>query len=158
VTRALAAAAIAALAQAPFALAAPRCGSLLHLPPAAPAGQQVLFGHIRSLVRDGRYYRLRFSPAFFLTGLPAEEAALAATGSRDVPNDNIAVDSGKVFVYDVLPAARVTVLTGTRPCTSPSTVAKLATLVRKGPGLGFWIRVSEKYPSPVLELDQQYFP
>jgi hypothetical protein len=154
---ALAAAGIAALSLTSPGLAAAPCGALLLLPPATPAGQTTLFGHIQSLSRSGGGFRMRFSPAFLLSGLPAEEEAFAATGSRDVPNDTLTVESRRVFTYAVPAIARVTVIThGT--CTSRRTVAKLAALVKKRTDFGFWIRVSRKYPSPVLELDEQYHP
>ena len=44
------------------------------LPAATPAGQTTLYGHIESLTRKGNRYELRFDPALWLTGVPAERA------------------------------------------------------------------------------------
>jgi len=55
--------------------------------------------------------------------------------------------------------AKVTVIRlGQGVCSTPVSVPKLAQIVAKGTHFGFWIRVSNKYPSPVLTLDQQYQP
>jgi hypothetical protein len=58
------------------------------LPPAAPAGQMALYGHVKTLTRGGGYLELRFDPAWFTSGLTASRAAREDTGSSDVPNDN----------------------------------------------------------------------
>ena len=139
------------------------------LPPASRAGEQVLWGHIKSLNAKGRRFELRFDPAWWLTGHAAERAAFEDTGSTDVPNDYYVVDEGhRVLTYLVAPGARVTVLTrGVRPATI--SVGELAQIVKgRNPrnrplydrrnGLGYWIRVGSKYPNPVLSLDQQYQP
>ena len=49
------------------------------LPPAAAAGEQTLYGHIRSLTSKGDRFVLRFDPAFLLRGVPATHAALEDT-------------------------------------------------------------------------------
>ena len=49
------------------------------------------FGHIKSLKRDGDGYRLRFDPAWFTSGVTANEAAAedgAVELGQPVPNDN----------------------------------------------------------------------
>ena len=128
-------------------------------PRATPAGQSTLYGHIKSLTRKGARFELRFDPAFVLTGLTAERAALEDTGSSDVPNDSYVVDeSHRLYTYVVAPTAHVSVLPGGRPCTMVTTIAKLARIVRAGTGVGFVIRISGGYPSPVLAIDQQYHP
>ncbi len=133
------------------------------LPTAAPAGQTTLYGHISSLVRRGGSYRLRFDPALWLTGLPAERAC----GCRPVPNDSYVVDeSHRLLTYVVPSNAHATVLTGGAHGT-PVTVSELAQIVNgknprhrrlSEPRAGFWIRVGFDYPSPALALDQQFQP
>ena len=160
-TRMVAVAALAGIAAA-AAAAAPRPAHAgcppLRPPEPTPAGQQRLFGQIVSLRKAGGRYVLRFRPAWLLSGYPAEQIMLAQTGSRDVPNDSITVDSNQRFTFLVAPTASVFLL-GSRgqPCAIPATVATLAKRL-KGHRNHFWIRVSAKYPSPVLELDEQYHP
>ena len=48
----------------------------VQLPPAAPAGQMVLYGHIKSLARKSGRFEMRFDPAWWLTGVAAEGAAV----------------------------------------------------------------------------------
>ena len=131
------------------------CGPLLRLPPAAPVGQQVLFGHIKSLRRTGLRFRMRFDPAWFTSGVTANTAAAedgAVSPGQPVPNDNYVRDeTHRLLTYLVPAGARVTVLTrGT--CTTRTTVAKLA---RSLPPAGFWIRVRI---DTVRSIDQQYHP
>jgi hypothetical protein len=160
---------VAALGVTLTSSAAPRSESLQLLPPTAPAGQEVLFGHITSLVRKGGRFEMRFDPAWLLHGTAAEQAALQDTGSKDVPNDYYIVEAGhRLFTYTVTSRARVNVLDkGLSTITIP--VSELAqirggknpqhrALFDRGNHLGFWIRVGTKYPNPVLELDQQYQP
>ncbi len=171
-----AAVAAAAVAAAPGLLtagAAPAQRSgFAPLPPAAPAGQMVLYGHIRTLVRKGSRFELRFDPAWFTSGVTANVAAaedgVVAKG-EPVPNDNYVVDESKRrLTYLVPPTARVTVLTneGTVGITSTRIpVSELAQIVRgknpKGRKLfeslqsGVWIRVRI---DTVKSLDQQYRP
>jgi hypothetical protein len=149
------------------AAAQQRSGFLL-LPPAAPAGQQVLYGHIKSLGTEGGHLELRFDPAFFLSGLTASQAKLADTGSGDVPNDNYVRDeSHRLLTYLMSPTARVTVLTNEGTKGISSTVIPVSELVRIVQGKpkhcklfepldsGIWIRVRI---DTVRELDQQYQP
>jgi hypothetical protein len=136
-------------------------------PPAAPTGQQVLYGHVKSLVRTGGRWRLRFDPAWFVTGLTASQAKFEDTGSRDVPNDNYVVEEGhRLLTFLVSPSARITVLAndGTKGIVSkPITVSQLAAIVAGKSRLklfeplesGTWIRVRI---DTILELDQQYQP
>ncbi len=140
--------------------AAQRQAPLLKLPRAADAGQQTQFGRINSLTRVGSRYVLRFDPASFLTGYTAERAKREDTGSGDVPNDYYILDETHRLLSYVVPAATpVTVLThGTN--TTPISVAALARRVRSGQekGVTFWLLIGNKYPTPVLSIDQQYRP
>jgi hypothetical protein len=142
---------------------------LLSLPRATPAGQTSLYGHIASLSRQRGRWMMRFDPALLLRGVTAAQAALEDTGSSDVPNDSYTLDeSHRLLTYVVSPTATVTVLLQElRPIEIP--VSELAQITQgKNPrrralfdrarGLGYWIRVGDKYPNPVLSIDQQYHP
>jgi hypothetical protein len=137
--------------------------------PSATPGQQVLWGHIESLVRRGGRFEMRFDPAWWLNGTAAEHAALEDTGSKDVPNDYYVVEEGhRLLTFTVSSSARVTVLgRAIRPIRID--VVELAQIVKgknpkhrrlfdRGNHFGYWIRVGTKYPNPVLSLDQQYQP
>jgi hypothetical protein len=136
-------------------------------PSERPVGAGTLYGHIRSLTRTGRSFQMRFDPAWWLSGRPAERAKLEDTGSADVPNDYYIVEEGHRLLTYVVPAtARVTVLTGGVQ-TTRITVSELAEIVKGRnprhrrlfePKAGFWIQVGARYPSPVLALYQQYQP
>jgi hypothetical protein len=133
-----------------------------------PPANRVEFGFIRSLRGTGKHYRMRFDPAWFLSGVTANAAAaedgLVRPG-EPVPNDNYVVnESRRTFAYIVPPDARVTVLkTGVE--SSPITVAQLAQLVAgenpfdrplyEGLDTGFWITI---HIDTVRSLDQQYHP
>ena len=149
---------VAALATA---AAAQRGAPLLTLPRAAKAGQQTQYGYIHSLTRSGHNrYILRFDPAWFLTGYTAERAKLEDTGSRDVPNDYYVVDDTHRLLSYVVPAGTpVTVLTHGTDTTAIS-VATLAKRLRSGQqkSLDFWLLIGNKYPTPVLSIDQPYRP
>jgi hypothetical protein len=150
---------------------APRSLSV-QLPPSAPAGQMVIYGHIKSLARKSGRFEMRFDPAWWLTGVAAERAAVedgATSPGQAVPNDYFIVDEGhRLLTYVVAAKAPVTIVT--RGATHTRiTVTELAQLFGgKNPrhralmggvrGFGFWIRVGDKYPNPVLSLDQQYQP
>jgi hypothetical protein len=151
------------------ALGKQQSGFLL-LPPAAPAGQMVLFGHIKRLTHTGSRFRLRFDPAWFTSGVTANTAAAedgAVPKGQPVPNDNYIVDeSGRLLTYLVSPVAHVTVLTnqGTKGITAtPITVAELSRIVNGGKhrklfeplDSGVWIRIRI---DTIRELDQQYRP
>ena len=146
--------------------------SFVPLPPAAPVGQMVLYGHIKALTRKGSRYLLRFDPAWFTSGVTANVAAAedgAVPKGQPVPNDNYVVDeSHRRLTYLVPTTARITVLTneGTTGITSTRIpVAELAQIVKgknpKGRKLfesldsGVWIRVRI---DTVKSLDQQYRP
>ena len=145
----------------------------VQLPPAAPAGQMVLYGHIKSLARKSGRFEMRFDPAWWLTGVAAEGAAVedgAISPGDSVPNDYYIVDEGhRLLTYVVAAKAPVTIVTAGAGHARIS-VSELAQLFSgKNPGhralmgggvrgFGFWIRVGDKYPNPVLSLDQQYQP
>ncbi len=123
------------------------------LPRATPAGQQSLYGHISSLTRRGNHSVLRFDPAWFLSGVTASRAALADTGSADVPNDTYTRDETHKLLTFLVPAgAQVTVLTHAT-CSTKTTVAKLAKSTT--PRRRFWIRVRI---DTVQSVDEQYHP
>lgn len=122
----------------------------MQLPPAAPAGQTTLYGHIKTMTRRGGHYLLGFDPAWFTSGITASRAKKQDTGSGNVPNDNYVVEEGhRVLTYIVPLSARVTVLTndgsGISPVAIP--VPELARIVNGGP--------HRKLFGP---LDQQYRP
>jgi hypothetical protein len=122
------------------------------LPRAAAAGEQSVYGHIKSLTRKGRRYVLRFDPAWLLSGVTASRAALEDTGSSDVPNDTYTRDeTHKLLTYLVPARARVTVLRHAT-CSTRITVAQLA---RSTPSAGFWLSVRI---DSVRSIDQQYHP
>jgi hypothetical protein len=137
---------------------------------AAPASghESVEYGHVKSLVRKGGHFELRFDPAWWLTGVTATRAKLQDTGSSDVPNDYYIVDeSHRTFTYIVPATARVTVLTrrGTGPIPATAiSVSELAQIVKgknpkhrqlTEPKAGFWLRIAG---DSVRSLDQQYQP
>ena len=133
-----------------------------------PPGEQVQYGYIRSLTKKGAAYQLRFDPAWFLSGVAANNAAAQdgkVSPGQPVPNDNYVVnDSPRAFVYNVPANARVTVL-ATSPQSTPITVAQLADILSgKQPlghalwepiSTGFWMRIRV---DAVRSLDQQYHP
>ena len=157
---------VVALAAAASASAA--TANFLLLPPAAPAGQFTLYGHVKKLTRAGTgRYVLRFDPAMFTSGITASVAKKEDTGSSDVPNDNYVVEeSHRLYSYSMPSGAKVTVLTnhGTQGISAtPISVAELYRIVNGGPhrklfeplDSGVWIRVRI---DTVKELDQQYQP
>jgi hypothetical protein len=159
---------LAALLLAPAAAA--------KLPPAAPAGQRVFYGHIRSLKpTSGGRFVLRLDPALPLVGVTAHDAA-----TEDLPAGVPPLggyygrdESHELLTFRVPRWARATVLT-TRPAngvrsTVVSTrvsVAELAQLLRgRNPhrrsllvsagAFAYWVRVSV---DQVRSLDAQYRP
>ncbi|MGH3016930.1 MAG: hypothetical protein ACRDLU_00975 [Gaiellaceae bacterium] len=137
---------------------------------AQPCGDRV-FGHIRSLVRMGDRYDLRFDPAWFTTGATANTAAAedgAVAPGEPVPNDVYVIDeSDRLLRFLVRPTAHVTVLVNepTGILSTPITVSELSEIVRTGKSSrrklfeslesGVWIRVRN---DTVCALDQQYRP
>ena len=137
------------------------------LPPRPP---NVLFGHVTSMTRTDAGFEVKFDPAWWLSGVAAQRAALEDTGSSDVPNDYYIVDEAhRLLTVPVSPDARITVVThgdngigsaavspaelveivkGTNPEHRPLFSAKLP----------FWLQLGEKYPNGAQTLDQQYQP
>ena len=138
----------------------------------SPTAEHVEFGHIRSLIRRGTRYVLRFDPAFWLGGETATVAARedGAIGPREpVPNDYYIRDESKqLLTYSVPATARATVLVqGPRGIRSQRVgMAELAQIVKgrnptgrrlydRGNNLGYWARTRI---DTVRALDQQYQP
>ena len=137
---------------------------------AGPPPSIVQYGYLRSLVRSGSAYRMRFDPAFWLSGETANRAAVEdgvlAPGDA-VPNDYyIRNESKKQLDYTVPRNARATIVTnpagGLR--STRIAVSELAAIVKGqnpkgrklyGPDLGYWARIAV---DRVLALDQQYQP
>ena len=130
----------------------------------------VLFGHITSMEHAAGGFEVKFDPAWWLTGVAAQRAALEDTGSGDVPNDYYIVDEAhRLLTLPVLPDARITVVThGDNGIGSVAvSPAELAEIVNgRNPEhrplfsakLPFWLRLGEKYPNGAQTLDQQYQP
>jgi hypothetical protein len=164
---------LAILAAAGALTAAPVASALEQLPPAAPAGQLVYYGHVHSLTASGKRYILRFDPAWLLEGVTAERAAVedgALAPGEPVPNDNYTRDeSHRLLTFLVPRTAKVTVLTnaGTKGIApTPVSVAEFAALLAGrnprhralfGPvhGWGYWALVRI---DTVRSLDAQYHP
>ena len=135
---------------------------------AGPPGETVQFGYIRSLTRNGDSYEMRFDPAWLLSGLTAQRAAVedgVLEPGEPVPNDNYVVDEGhRLLTYRVPATARITVLTEGVSGT-PIRLSELEQIVRgENPfgrplfepiTTGFWVRVDI---DTVRSLDQQYRP
>jgi hypothetical protein len=144
--------------------------------PAAESPNQRFFGRIRSLVRVGGRYELRFDPAWFLSGVTANVAAAQDTGTRcrpiscpPVPNDNYRLEEGhRVLTFIVPVGARGTVLvkksanSGPFPATT-ITAGQLAQIVAGKSALklfeplssGVWLLV---HVDTVRAFAQQYQP
>jgi hypothetical protein len=169
-----AAAALAAAALVIPSLQAAPTSSTREAAPAfvSPPAELVQYGHIRSLVRSGSRYVLRFDPAFWLGGTTANVAARedgAIRPGETVPNDYYVRDeSRKVLTYRVSPTARATVLVqGPRGIRSQRVgMAELAQIVKgrnpngrrlydRGNNLGYWAGTRI---DTVRALDQQYQP
>ena len=131
-------------------------------PPFGPPSAPTLFGHIASLRPAGGAYVMRFDPALLLTGRTASDYALATTGSRDVPNDNLVFDpEHTLLTYRVAANARVTVVVNRNGIASQRVsvatlrqvlAGKVKTFEPKNP---FWVVV---HGDTAVELDQQYSP
>ena len=137
---------------------------------AAPCGDRT-FGHIASLTSEGKRYTLRFDPAWFTSGVTANEAAAedgVVEPGEPVPNDNYRVEEGHRLLTYLVPAdTPVTVLTRegdpAQLGATPISVSELAQLVRGEKPVdlfepldtGVWIRVDG---DTVCSIDQQYQP
>ena len=137
---------------------------------AAACGDR-MYGHVASLKREGAGYRMRFDPAWFTSGITANEAAAedgVVEPGEPVPNDNYRIEEGHRLLTYLVPAdTPVTVLTREGDPASfgatPVTVDELSQLVggEKPVELyepldtGVWIRV---HIDTVCSIDQQYIP
>src|SRR5262245_1043489 len=139
-------------------------GLLLALAPTSlgSARAPTLFGHISSLKPAGRAYVMRFVPAILLSGKTASDYALATTGSRDVPNDDLILDpEHTLLTYRVPATARVTVVVNRNGLKSARVSVVTLRRVRAGnvktfePMNPFWMTVRG---DTVALLDQQYSP
>jgi hypothetical protein len=130
-----------------------------------PGKSQVLYGHVKSVTRVGNRFELRFDPAWWLSGVAAEQAC----GCKPVPNDHVVVDeTHRLLTFVVKKDAHVSVLVrGNRSGTATISVAELAQILQGKnphhrrllePKAGFWINVLQTYPSPIDANDQQYQP
>jgi hypothetical protein len=138
--------------------------------PAAACGDRS-YGHIAALERESDGYRMRFDPAWFTSGVTANEAAAedgVVEPGEPVPNDNYRIEEGhRLLTYLVPSDTKVTVLTrqgdpANFGATSV-TVDELAQLVDGQTPVelfepldtGVWIRVNV---DSVCSIDQQYVP
>ena len=82
-------------------------GALASSQSSAPGKQQVLYGHAKSVTRVGNRFELRFDPAWWLSGVAAEQAC----GCKPVPNDHVVIDeTHRLLTFVVRKDARVSVL------------------------------------------------
>jgi hypothetical protein len=153
--------------------------ALLRLPPATPAGQSALYGHVRALGRKGGRDVIQFDPAWWLQGAAAKYAAVAdkaISPKQSVPNDYYIVEEGhRLLTFVVAASAKITVLTkgGSGMTTTTIALPEFAQLLKGknpkkrrlvaplrgfGKAFGFWIRTRSKDPNAVRSLDQQYQP
>ena len=135
-----------------------------------PCGDRI-FGHIDSLAPQGDRFMMRFDPAWFTSGVTANNAAAedgAVEPGEPVPNDNYVVDESHRLLTYIVPAdTSVTVLTREGdPAnfgSTPIVVSELERIVNGGKHRplfeplesGVWIRV---HVDTVCSLDQQYRP
>jgi hypothetical protein len=136
-----------------------------------PPGEIVEFGHIAKLSRAGDGWRMRFDPAWFLSGETANEAAAedgAVEPGQPVPNDNYRLEEGhRLLTYLVPDDARVRVLTRNGDPSgfgaTPISVAELDRVLRGVSDVvlfepldtGVWIATNG---DTVHSIDQQYQP
>lgn len=155
------AAAVASLAAVALASSGGSSSTAARTPPATPAGQMTLYGHIHTLSRVGGHFEMRFDPAWYTSGLTARVAYHGI-----VPNDNYVIEEGhRLLTYIVAPTANITVLTnpGTGPVPTLIKLSELMRIVNGGPHrklfeslrTGVWIRVQV---DTIREIDQQYQP
>jgi hypothetical protein len=131
-----------------------------------------IFGHVSSLDKsDDGTYRMRFDPAWFTSGVTANDAAAedgVVEPGEPVPNDNYRVEEGhRLLTYIVPAAAHVTVLTNqgdpAQFGATAITVAELAQLVAGEKPVelfepldsGMWVQYGI---DTVCSLEQQYQP
>ena len=125
----------------------------LPTPPYAAPKQIVMFGHVTAMKLTHGSYTITFDPELYLSGKTASDYAFAKTGSRDVPNDHVYVDTHLSLTYKVPASAKATVMTNTKA--THVALAALARAVSRNPGAVYWIVVAG---DKAIELDQQYQP
>lgn len=139
----------------------------------APASDQRLYGHIRSLEQTAGGYFVHFDPAWLLSGITANAAQAQDQGvtcapreCEPVPNDNLVVDeSDRTYVYFLPSTTHGTVLTKTSSGFTETTVtaAQLAGIVDGTGSLqlfeplesGVWLTVRI---DTIRSFTQQYQP
>jgi hypothetical protein len=158
---------VAALAAA-AALAGLGLAATVGLPLFYEKGPINVFGYVTSVTQKGREYRLRFDPAFFLTGLTANVAAVEDKQIK--PGEGVANDyyvrnpEHSLLTFRLPTDTHVTVLANLG--TTKISVAYLAKALRTSKPcgrmqlrppcrLGFWLRYSG---DTAQALDQQYQP
>jgi hypothetical protein len=153
-------AAVAAFAGATVAVARPSAQS------ARPAHVS-FFGSVKKMRHTAQGWEIRFDPVWWLNGHAAEQAAFEDTGSRDVPNDYYTVDEGhRLLSFLVSKGTAITVLTrDLKPVrVSPSEFNQIVHGKNPNhrslfsPTAHVWIQVGNKYPNPLISIDQQYQP
>jgi hypothetical protein len=131
--------------------------------PVGKPKQLVLYGHVKSIAPNGRRLELRLDPALWLTGAAAEHAC----GCKPVPNDYVIVEESHRLVTFVVRRDAVVTVATRHSFATPISVQELAQIVAGKnpkhrdllePKAGFWIRIGEKYPNPIVSLGQQYQP
>jgi hypothetical protein len=150
------------------ALAGLGIAATVGLPLFSPPRQIVQYGYVSSVTQKGRDYRLRFDPAFFLTGLTATVAAIEdgeIKPGEALPNDyHIRNPEHSLLTYKLPAKVYVTVLRDLG--TTKISVAYLTKLLRgskpcghfqlRAPcRLGFWLQANG---DTVKSLNQQYQP
>ena len=137
---------------------------------ASPCGDRS-YGQNASLEAEGDGYRMRFDPAWFTSGVTANEAAAedgVVEPGEPVPNDNYRIEEGHRLLTYLVPAdTPVTVLTREGDPAdfgaTEVTVDELAQLVEGEKPVelfepldtGVWIGVNV---DTVCSIDQQYVP
>ena len=148
----------------------------VHAQLAVQSPDQRFYGQVTSLVRSGARYELRFDPSWFLSGVTANTASAADSGTPCTPtacppvaNDNYTLDEGHRVLTFIVPAdVRGTVLVRRRTNASPFpassiTVEQLAQIVARRSRLklfeplssGVWLLV---HIDTVRSFAQQYRP
>lgn len=135
----------------------------------SPPQAIVQYGHIKSITKSGNAYLLKLDPAYWLTGLTAQQAA--KEDGAEVDNDYYVVDPDhRLLTYRLPGTTPATVITnapgGLKSTKVP--IAELAQIVKgKNPAhrplletgstrtLGYWVKTSI---DTVKSIDQQYQP
>jgi hypothetical protein len=139
---------------------------------AGPPFEQVEYGFIKSLKRQGNAFVLKFDPALLVSGVTANVAQADDQGTTCAPsacppvaNDNYVINEGHRPLTYLVPAKALVSVLATGVAGTPITVAQLAGIVNgenplghplwEGLDTGVWIRVRI---DTVRSIDQQYHP